>query len=284
MSLTRNPGSGHTCRMLSALVRASHPEPAVAVTTVAALLAVGLGRSALGVAAAAATVLASQLAIGWVNDAIDADRDAAVGRQDKPVAVGTLSRRTAVACGVVAAVATVPLGFLSGVGAGLVATLALASALLYDWPLKSTVVSVVPYAVSFACLPSFVVLGAGGTPPLWLIAAGGLLGAGAHFVNALPDLAHDARTGVRGLPHILGPTGSLAAAAALLLAATATLAFGPPGPPTWSGWAALAIAVAVLPVSWVLVRRDPTSKAPFRAVMLIAVLDVILLLVGGLSV
>jgi len=267
--------------MWSALVRASHPEPAVAVTAVAALLAVGLGRPALGVAAAAATVLASQLSIGWVNDAIDAGRDAAVGRRDKPVAVGALSSRTAAVCGALAAVAVVPLGFLSGVPAGLVATLALVSALLYDWPLKSTVVSVVPYAVSFACLPSFVVLGAGATPPLWLVAAGGLLGAGAHFANALPDLADDARTGVRGLPHRLGRTGSLGAAAVLLLAATATLAFGPPGAPTWTGWTALVVAFGVLPF---LVRRDPASKAPFRAVMLIAVLDVVLLLVGGLSV
>jgi heme o synthase len=262
------------------LVRASHPEPAVAVTLVSALLAIGAGRSPWGVVATAATVLASQLAIGWVNDAIDAPRDAAVGRRDKPVAMGTLSRRTAAILGAVAAVAVVPLGFLSGVPAGLVATLAVTAALLYDWPLKSTVLSVVPYTVSFACLPSFVLLGAGKTPPLWLIAAGGLLGAGAHFVNTLPDLADDARTGVRGLPHLLGPRGSLVAAAILLVAATALLTFGPPGPPHWPGWTALALALAVLAVSGLFVRRDPSSKMPFRAVMVVAVLDVLLLLVS----
>jgi protoheme IX farnesyltransferase len=287
MSLTRKRGCGHTCLMLALLgplARASHPEPAVAVTAVATLLAVGVGRGPAGVAVTAATVLASQLAIGWVNDAIDAPRDAAVGRRDKPVATGVLSRRTVAVCGVVAAVATAPLGFLSGVSAGVAATLALVSALLYDWPLKSTPLSVLPYAVSFACLPTFVVLGAGATPPTWLILAGALLGAGAHFVNALPDLDDDERTGVRGLPHLLGRNGSLVAAGALLLSATALLAFGPAKGPGWPGWAALAVAVAILPVSWALVRRDPKSKAPFRAVMVIAVLDVILLLVGGLSV
>jgi heme o synthase len=262
------------------LVRASHPEPAVAVTAVAALLAIGVGRSAGGVVATAATVLASQLAIGWVNDAIDAPRDAAVGRDDKPVAAGVLPRRTVAILGVIAAVAVVPLGFLSGLAAGLVATLAVISALLYDWPLKSTIVSVLPYAVSFACLPTFVLLGAGKTPPLWLIAAGGLLGAGAHFVNTLPDLADDARTGVRGLPHRLGPRGSLVAAAVLLLAATAMLAFGPPGPPAWPGWTALALALLVLGISGLFVRRDASSKMPFRAVMVVAVLDVVLLLVS----
>ncbi len=249
-------------------------------TAVAALLAIGTGRSAWGVVATAATVLASQVAIGWVNDAIDAPRDAAVGRSDKPVATGELSRRTVAILGAAAAVAVVPLGFLSGVAAGLVATLAVTSALLYDWPLKSTVVSVLPYAVSFACLPSFVLLGAGKTPPPWLIAAGGLLGAGAHFVNTLPDLADDARTGVRGLPHRLGPRGSLVAAAVLLVAATAMLTFGPPGPPAWPGWTALALALAVLGISGLFVRRDPSSKMPFRAVMVVAVLDVVLLLVS----
>jgi heme o synthase len=263
-----------------ALVRASHPEPAVAVTAVAALLAIGAGRSALGVVASAATVLASQLAIGWVNDAIDAPRDAAVGRSDKPVAAGVLSRRTVAILGAVVAVAVVPLGFLSGVAAGLVATLAVTSALLYDWPLKSTIVSVLPYAVSFACLPSFVLLGAGKTPPLWLIAAGGLLGAGAHFVNTLPDLADDARTGVRGLPHRIGPRGSLVAAAVLLLSATAMLTFGPAGPPAWPGWTVLALALLVLGTSALFVRRDASSKMPFHAVMVVAVLDVVLLLVS----
>jgi 4-hydroxybenzoate polyprenyltransferase len=146
------------------------------------------------------------------------------------------------------------------------------------------VASVVPYAVSFACLPSFVVLGTGARPPAWLVVAGGLLGAGAHFVNALPDLGDDERTGVRGLPHLLGQRGSLAAAGVLLLAATATLAFGPAGGPSWPGYVALAVAVAVLPVSWYAVRRDPGSKLPFRAVMVVALLDVVLLLVGGLHV
>jgi heme o synthase len=271
----------HTGRMLRALVRASHPEPAVAVTSVAAMLAVGVGRGLPGVLATAGTVLASQLAIGWVNDALDAPRDAAGGRTDKPVALGVLSRRTAAVCGAVAAVAVLPLGLLSGVPAALVAVLALSSALLYDWPLKSTVISVLPYAVSFACLPSFVVIGAGGTPPLWLIAAGGLLGAGAHFANALPDLADDARTGVRGLPQRLGSTGSLIAGATLLLGATVVLVFGPPNAPSWAGWAVLAIAGTALAAGGYLARRDPRSKGPFRAVMLVAVADVVLLVVGG---
>ncbi|HEX6970365.1 MAG TPA: UbiA family prenyltransferase [Micromonosporaceae bacterium] len=275
-------------RKPAAFIRASHPEPAVAVTTVAALLAVGVGHDAAGVAAVTATVLASQLAIGWVNDALDAERDAAVGRTDKPVAAGTLSRRTVGWAGGLAALAT-PLAALTLTPAAVAcAVLALASALLYDWPLKTTPVSVLPYAVSFGALPAFVVLALPGAPlpPAWLVAAAALLGAGGHFANVLPDLADDARTGVRGLPHRLGAAGSSLAAAALLAAATLTLVFGPPGPPSWVGLTAVAATAAVLLAGWyahrVAVARGSRAVGMFRAVLVVAVIDVLLLLVGVL--
>ena len=44
-----------------------------------------------------------------------------------------------------------------------------------------------------------------GCPPWWAtLGLGAMLGVGAHLVNALPDLADDEATGVRGLPHRLG--------------------------------------------------------------------------------
>lgn len=252
-------------------------------TAASAILALSTGRNAAGAAAVAVAVLASQLATGWSNDAIDAQRDRAAGRPDKPIPAGDVSRRTVAIAAAAAAAATVGLALLSGPAAAGVAAAGLASALLYNWPLKSTPISVVPYAVSFAALPAFVVLGLPGAPrpPVWLVAAGGLLGAGAHFANTLPDLADDARTGVRGLPHRLGPGGSRLAAAVLLLAATAALAFGPPGPPSWVGLAALVAAAVVLPVGGYAGMRRPGSRAPFRAVLIVALIDVVLLLVSG---
>jgi heme o synthase len=270
-------------RPVLSLLRASHPEPAAAVTAASAVLALSTGRDAAGTVLVAATLLASQLATGWSNDAIDAERDALVRRPDKPIPAGEISRRTVAIAAAIAVIATIALALLSGPAAALVATAGLASALLYNWPLKSTVVSVLPYAVSFAALPAFVVLGLPGAPrpPLWMVAAGALLGAGAHFANTLPDLTDDARTGVHGLPHRLGPGGSRLAAAGLLLAATTALAFGPPGPPSWFGVAALAAAVVVLPVGGYAGMRRPGSRAPFRAVLVVALIDVVLLLVSG---
>ncbi|MGY4897108.1 UbiA family prenyltransferase [Micromonospora aurantiaca (nom. illeg.)] len=266
------------------LVRASHPEPAAAVTVAAALLAAGVGHSAAGVVLVALTVLASQLAVGWSNDLIDAERDAAVGRTDKPVTTGEVARPTLARATAVAAVAVPVLALAGGPAAAACATLGLVSALLYNRPLKSTPVSVLPYAVSFGALPAFVVLALPGSPvpPAWLVAAAALLGAGAHFANVLPDLADDARTGVRGLPHRLGPVGSRLAAAGLLLAATVALVLGPPGPPSWTGLSAVAAAVAVPAVGWYAGRATAgRSATAFRAVLVVALIDVVLLVTSG---
>ncbi|MER7459708.1 UbiA family prenyltransferase [Micromonospora sp. NPDC126480] len=270
-----------------ALVRASHPEPAAAVTAVACLLAWGVGHRPSGVVAVVLTVAASQLAVGWANDALDAQRDAAVGRTDKPVAAGAVSRRATARAAAAAALATPALALATNPAAALVATAGLVSALFYDWPLKSSPLSVLPYAVSFGSLPAFVVLALPGapTPPVWLVAAAALLGAGAHFANVLPDLADDARTGVRGLPHRLGPAGSRAAAVGLLLAATAVLVLGPPGAPSPVGLAAVAAAVVVPALTWyggrASARAGARSVAAFRAVMAIALIDVVLLVTSG---
>jgi heme o synthase len=269
------------------MVRASHPEPAVAVTLVSTLLARGAGHRAADIGWVAVTVLASQLAVGWVNDWLDAGRDAAVGRVDKPLATGAVSRRVVGWAGLLAAIVTpLPALALNPSAAGCAAG-ALGSALLYNWPLKSTPFSVLPYAFSFGSLPAFVVLALPGSPipPSWLLAAGALLGAGAHFANALPDLADDLRTGIRGLPQRIGPGGSRFAAAGLLFAATVVLVLGPPGPPSWGGVAASAPAAVVLPVGWYVGRttaaRGERPVAVFRAVMLVAVIDVGLLVTSG---
>lgn len=269
------------------LVRASHPEPGAAVTLVAVLLAAGVGHGPAGAALVGLTVLATQLAVGWTNDWLDAERDRAVGRDDKPLAAGGLSRRAVGIAGLVAATATPVIGLTLGLTAATAITAALASALLYNWPLKFTPASVLPYAFSFGALPAFVILALPGAPrpPAWIVAAGALLGAGAHFANVLPDLSDDVRTGVRGLPHRIGPAWSRAAAAGLLFAATVTLVFGPPGRPSWYGIAAIAAAVVILPAGWYLGRlassRGARPVAVFRAVLVVALIDVLLLVSSG---
>ena len=274
-----------TARVLAALVRATHPEPAAAVTAAAGLLALAVGHPPGSAAVVTLTVAASQLAVGWTNDAVDARRDTAVGRTDKPIVAGAVTTRTVALAAAAAAAATVVLALRFGPLAATVALVGLVSALAYNWPLKRSAVSVVPYAVSFAALPSFVVLALPATPPWWLPAAGGLLGAGAHFANVLPDLADDAATGVRGLPHRLGAARAAVAAAGFLLAAAAVLVWGPPGSPSWWQLAALATAAVVLPAGWLAARgalaRGRRPTALFRAFLVATVINVGLLFGGG---
>lgn len=270
-------------RVVGALARATHPLPTLAVTAGAAALAFATGRDGPGVVAVAVAVLASQVAVGWHNDWLDAGRDAAADRRDKPLARGELPPRVVAWAAAVAAVATVPLALLSGVSAALVAAIGLGSALAYNWPLKFTPASPLPYVVSFGALPAFVVLGRpdAAVPPWWLVAAGATLGAGAHFANVLPDIDDDLRQGVRGLPQRLGRSASTAVAAVLVMAVSLLLTFGPVGPPPVPSLVGVGAAAVILAVGGYWQWRRPRSRAAFRAVLLVALVDVGLLLVAG---
>ncbi|MDT7571641.1 MAG: hypothetical protein QOE05_1815 [Actinomycetota bacterium] len=265
-----------------ALVRACHPEPSLAVTSITTALAVSAGRGA-GSAWVAAAMLSGQLSIGWSNDWIDADRDRTTARRDKPAARGEISPATARTAAFSAAAACLPLSLAMGLRAGVLHLLAVAVAWAYNLRLKSTVLSWLPYALAFGAIPSIVTLGLPGSPvaPAWATAAGALLGVGAHLANVLPDLADDAATGVRGLPHRLGERWSAVLSTVLLLAATGVLAFGPKHAGRL-GVVALAGAVAVTATGLLLARR-PGSRAPFRAAIVVAAVDVALLLAGGSS-
>ncbi|WP_007512143.1 MULTISPECIES: UbiA family prenyltransferase [Pseudofrankia] len=262
---------------IGALVRACHPEPAAAVTLFAVALAVAVGRSAAGVAAVAGAVVTGQLSVGWSNDVIDRHRDAIGGRPEKPVAAGGITPRTVALAAAVALAACVPLSFASGWRAGWVHLGAVASAWAYNLGLKATPLSVVPYAVSFALLPTFVVLGQAGhpLPPWWLPLAGALLGCGAHFANTLPDLEADAQTGVRGLPQRLGAVGSRWSAVLLLVAGSVVALLGPTGPSTWR------VAVLALVAALTAIGLRLGDKHAFRAALAIAAIDVALVVASG---
>jgi 4-hydroxybenzoate polyprenyltransferase len=262
----------------SRLVRACHPEPTAAVTGLAAALAASVDASPWKVGAA---FLSGQLSVGWSNDWVDAERDTAVGRADKPVVQG-LPVPTVRAAALTALLACVPLSLLMGAWAGAAHLVAVASAWLYNARLKSTVLSFAPYALSFGLVPSVVTLGLPGQPaaPWWATAAGALLGVGAHGANVLPDLEDDLATGVRGLPHRLGRRATSALAGLALVSATVLLAVGPGT--SVLGTVAVGLAVAVFGAGLAVGAR-PGSRAPFLAVIVVAAVDVGLLLLRGAS-
>ncbi|MGH8792936.1 MAG: UbiA family prenyltransferase, partial [Stackebrandtia sp.] len=208
------------------------------------------------------------LSIGWCNDWIDAARDRVSRRADKPVANDQLSSGAARTAAFVGVAACVPLSLWVG-PEGWLHLAAVAGAWAYNYPLKNTPFSLVPFAVSFGLLVAYVVP----DPAPALIAVGALLGAAAHFANVLPDLEDDAATGVRGLPHRLGPRNSRLAASALMAGATLTLAYTVDVP-----YVLLAGALTALFVLAAGVAAPP--RWTFRLVEAVALLNVAALLVA----
>lgn len=244
VSDTRRPS---TVRLLFA---SSHPGPTVTVTILAAVIAAAVGHPWWLVVLVALAVVAGQLSIGLANDWIDADRDRAVGRSDKPVARGLIAvgtvRTAAFATAVVAVLLSIALGPVAAVAHVVLVTAGWA----YDAGLKRTVWSVVPFVVAFGLLPvvSVAAGGAGAWPAWWAIATGAVFGVAIHCANVLPDLLDDAATGVRGFPHRLGlrgagtlAFGSLVVAAALVLGGQ--LAGGGNGDGGGTGGTGIALAV-----------------------------------------
>src|SRR6202042_3369329 len=192
---------GLPMKLVRAMIIASHPIPSLAVTAMATLLTAEAAPPGFGagrVVLVALAVLAGQLSVGWSNDAIDADRDAGLAAALGPVSLAIDAAMTGVAWS-------------------------------YNLGLKSTIWSGASYAVAFGLLPSFAASALPGHPlarwPVTVAAA--LLGLGAHFANVLPDLADDARNGVRGLPQRLaarsGPGATRSPGLVLLLAASGLL-------------------------------------------------------------
>jgi 4-hydroxybenzoate polyprenyltransferase len=262
------------------LAGACHPAPTVAVTTVTVLLAAGVGLGASQVVLVGAAVFTGQLSIGWSNDRIDAARDRATGRTDKPTATGRIPVPALTVAAASALAATIVLSALLPFRAAIAALLLVAAGWAYNLGLKGTVFSGIAYLVGFGALPAAPYLAKPGHPwpPWWVPVVGALLGFGAHFANVLPDLKDDAAMGVRGLPHRLGPRAGVIVMAASLAAASVVLGVGPASASTAFAVTASAAGLLAATVAAVAALRFPDSAAAFRITMAIAVLDVGLLI------
>ena len=287
-----------------ALAGSCHPGPTLVVTALAGLLARAAGHTWATGAVIVAAVFAGQLTIGWSNDLIDLARDQATGRSDKPLATGAVTPGVVTTAVVIAGIACVVLSAVAGWRSAVVHLGAVVgSGWAYNLGLKRRVTSWIPYAVAFGALPAVVTLasplacragvgsgigagiragvcgdaavgagvgaGVGGWPPWWMVATGALLGIGAHLLNAVPDLADDAATEVRGLPHALGETWSRRAAVAALAAGTVVVAGG-----TGRWW----LLVIVGALSGVALRGH--GRTPFYAAALLALGCVVALAFG----
>ena len=242
-------------------------------------LAAGAGNGAGTCLLVALAVFAGQLSIGWSNDAVDARRDAAVGRTDKPVAHRDGHAPHGRDRGSTRAGRHVPASLALGWRAGCAQLIGVTCGWAYNLGLKSTVWSWLPFAIAFAALPAVATYALPDpvAPPWWALAAGALIGVSAHLGNVLPDLAEDDATGVRGLPHRLGATVTAASGLAAAFGAGALVVVAPAGRPPWWAWLGLAAAALVAVAAFGVVRRRPSSEAAFYATMAVAAIGVALL-------
>jgi 4-hydroxybenzoate polyprenyltransferase len=211
---------------IPALLRAIHFGPTLLVCLISFVLSVQIlnVRAAVGITFA---IFFGQCFVGWSNDLLDFQSDRDARRTDKPLVSGELHPQILKAL--------IPLSLLLAILVSLLSPLhvrgtllhfgGLMSATLYNVWLKRTLLSFVPYLVSFALLSIAIYVAAGKSPPIWLIAAFAIVSVSFHFFNVLKDMEEDRRQGLMGLPQRVGRRPSQIIASALLLIAMTDIVF-----------------------------------------------------------
>jgi 4-hydroxybenzoate polyprenyltransferase len=165
-------------------------------------------------------MLGGQLAIGAVNEVVDAELDAAT-KPWKPIPAGDVSPRGALLVAAGGLVAMVGCGAGFGPAALALLLLGTGAGLAYDLWFKRSPLSWLPYLVALPLLPLWVRTALVGFDArlLLLYPLGGLAVVGVHLAQALPDVAGDRAAGVRNLASLLGERRALLACWAAILSA-----------------------------------------------------------------
>jgi 4-hydroxybenzoate polyprenyltransferase len=207
-------------------LRAAHFGPTVIVTTASFLLSLSQ-YSIIDSLRVAIAIFAGQLVVGWSNDFIDAPLDIAAQRTKKPIVSKEINPEQLKKSILVALFVALILSLFSPLGltGTLIHFLGILSATFYNLKLKSTIISPLPYIVSFGALPWAIYLPAGNQPPLWLFIDFMLIAVAFHFFNVLKDFQWDINQGVLGLPQRLGRNASLIISISLVVSAVIVLIF-----------------------------------------------------------
>lgn len=215
------------------LLLAAHPRLTVLMTAALTGAAALAGRPPREVGLVLVTVLVGQTVLGWHNDLVDRFVDAKHQRTAKPLSDRRLESGTvwfALCCGVLL---LVPLCVSNGIAAGACYGGAVLIGLLGDVVLRRSVLSFLPWALSFALYPAFLSYGGWGGrhtghPPQWsIVLVSALLGVGVHLFTAGWGLVGDDREGSRSLPlrlgRRIGATRVIVVGGALIVACGAAL-------------------------------------------------------------
>ena len=266
-----------------ALFRATHPLPSFSVASFTVLFGIGVGLPLEKIWLVGLAVLTQQFSVGLSNDWLDAERDKAVERIDKPVALGIVSVARVRTASFVAAVTALALSFALGTAAFLLMFPMLAIGWAYNLGLKANGFSVIPYILGFGILPAFVTLSGQepALPPVWVMIVAGIFGVAAHFANTLPDLLADKKTGVRALPHILGQAASAVVIAVSASSASLVLVTQSDKLVPVISVGGLGLTVVLSLLASVLALRPNPPKLVFHLLLLAILVNALMLMLGS---
>ncbi len=166
-------------------------------------------------------VLGGHCAIGITNEYVDFRQDV-IAQPYKPLPSGLVSRPFALGLIIGLLLLNIGLALTLPIAAGLLNIVCVGAGMLYNFRLKNTWLSWIPYLLSFSSLPIFVWAGLGRFEPklLWLYPLAILLVVGLNLANSLPDIETDLQYNqAQGLGHILGTRRTLLAVWGLFTAA-----------------------------------------------------------------
>lgn len=250
------------------LLKATHIGPTAAVTLVSFLLATSLWWEGPALVIAFGIFL-GQLLVGWSNDLNDYPDDLKHNRTSKPLVSGELTSKQLLR----AIKICTPLAFVFnlfgplGIKGGLLYLFGVGMGVAYNFYFKSTPLSPLPYALAFAALVSSIVLATDRTPPVWLIASGSLLGVAAHFANVLKDLDQDLKSGIKGLPQIVGKLYSRLIVTVLLIITTIILHLANPN-----------LSLLIIGLIAAIITSFASDRLIFKFLIITVLIDLILLI------
>lgn len=236
----------------------------LAATAGFALVAAGGWPGLVPMATLLGAMLGGQLAVGAVNELVDADLDA-IAQPHKPIPAGLVSRRGAWVMTIAGLLLMTVLSLRFGPASFLLCTLGNGAGVAYSLWFKRTIWSWVPYLVALPLLPIWVWASLSQVQPglLAIYPIGAPAVIAVQIAQSLPDVATDQAANVRTLAVALGPTRARRLCwGALLLAALVAVALAPrlTGHPAPVAITAL-LATVLIALNALIWHRDPRRGA-----------------------
>jgi 4-hydroxybenzoate polyprenyltransferase len=206
----------------------------------------------------------AQLAIGAVNELVDADLDA-IAKPEKPIPAGLVSRRGARIVAISGLILMAAFSTRFRIEAFLLCAFGAGVGVAYSLWFKRTIWSWIPYLVALPLLPIWVWTALGSVEPglfaIYPIGAAAVVAI--QIAQSLPDIEADRDSGVKTLAVVLGPSRARRACWAAMIVA-ALLATGLA---LWLTehpvrvWLAAFVACALVGLNVTIWKRNPRSGA-----------------------